>query len=99
MGSLILFGRLAFLNAFFLKNGYALAAWARSGSPAARLIPAVLFLLAAAIPPAVCILKKNRPSPAMKLCCALLLLAGIAQATGLLDCAGLVARWFLYQGL
>ncbi|MDR1315876.1 MAG: cytochrome c biogenesis protein CcdA, partial [Spirochaetales bacterium] len=31
MGSLILFGRLAFLNAFFLKNGYALAAWARSG--------------------------------------------------------------------
>jgi cytochrome c-type biogenesis protein len=100
MGALILSGRLASLNAFFLKNGYRLAAWAQSGSPSARFVPALLFLLAALLPPAwYSIRKKRRPPSAAKLCCGIFLLLGIAQAVGLINCAAAVSTWFLYQGL
>jgi cytochrome c-type biogenesis protein len=99
MGILILAGRFASLNAFFLKTGYAIAVRAESGSPWARFVPAVIFFLAAAFPCAVYIRKKSLPPLAVKLCCAILLLLGIAQAAGLINCAAVISRWFLYQGL
>jgi cytochrome c-type biogenesis protein len=100
MGVFILLGRLALLNAFFLKNGYALAAWAESGSLAARFIPAAVFFLAALIPFVFFgIRKKKLPPFAAKLCCGIFLALGIAQAAGFINCAAVISTWFLYQGL
>ncbi|MDR3200711.1 MAG: cytochrome c biogenesis protein CcdA [Spirochaetales bacterium] len=100
MGIFILLGRFVLLNVFFLKSGYALASWAKSGDPSARFIPAAVFFLAALLPPAFYSVKKRRfPPRSMFLICMAFLLLAIVQTTGLIDCAALAARWFLYQGL
>jgi cytochrome c-type biogenesis protein len=105
IGLCILLGRLTLLNAFFLKSGYLLASWAESGGLAARMIPSGLFLLAAFAPFAYRAVRsgKDRGRAALSAktlaLCGLFLLLGAAQAAGLIDCVGLAARWFLYQGL
>ncbi|MDR1933458.1 MAG: cytochrome c biogenesis protein CcdA [Spirochaetales bacterium] len=100
MGIFILRGKLAALNAFFLKSGYALAAPAEGGEAAARFIPAAVFFLAALGPPVVrAVRKRGFPPRSMLAVCLVFLLLAISQAAGLLDCAGLISSWFLYQGL
>jgi cytochrome c-type biogenesis protein len=105
MGLCILLGRLTLLNAFFLKSGYALASWVQRGGLAVRMIPSGLFLLAALVPLAYRALRSRKNpgraafSAKTLAVCGLFLLLGVAQAAGLIDCAGFAARWFLYQGL
>ncbi|MDR1625484.1 MAG: cytochrome c biogenesis CcdA family protein [Spirochaetia bacterium] len=99
MGVLVFLGRLAFMNAFFLKNGYALAAWAGRESFLSRFIPAAVFFLAAVLPPAWRRFRGKQLSLCAGLCCGIFLLLAAAQALGLINCAALVSKWLLYQGL
>jgi hypothetical protein len=72
------------------------------GNPAARFIPAAVFFLAAAGVFARGFARRKRGKKtgwktAAVFC--VLLLAGVLAAAGVIDCAGLLARWFVYQGL
>ena len=88
------------LAAFFLKNGYALAAWTESGSLSARVVPAFVCFLIALIPFAYRGVRgKSLPSWKGKLFCGFFLALGGAQAAGFINCASLIAKWFLYQGM
>jgi cytochrome c-type biogenesis protein len=98
MGLLIFLGRFQSLNSLLMQGEYAFINWVQEGGPLVRLVPALFFFLAAAL-----ILvfrlpgKKPRLSrgPVILLClCGLL---GVLQTLGFLDCAGLLAHWFLYR--
>jgi cytochrome c-type biogenesis protein len=113
IGLLILLGQYQRLNIFLMKSEYAFSLWAKSGSILVRLIPAILFFLIAALPPALGFLKRRNPRanpqkagagetppcgswPGIIFSGAFSLL-GIVQAAGILDSAGLLARWLLYR--
>jgi hypothetical protein len=108
VGVLMMFGRLALLNGFFQRAGYAIADWARSDGRSVRLIPAGIFLVCAFIPFAVRLFKK-RDSAARRFgsfgsfgsivwTLALTLLAA-ANGTGLINSAGFLARWLASGGV
>jgi cytochrome c-type biogenesis protein len=98
MGLLIFLGRFQSLNGFLMRGEYAFISWAQAGSPPVRLIPALIFFLAAAFIP-LFRLRRGKALlggfPLFFLC--LFCVLGILQAAGILDCAGLLARWFLYR--
>jgi cytochrome c-type biogenesis protein len=99
IGVFIMTGRFRLLPAFFLKTGYALSLWAEGGGAAVRLIPGLIFLLAAALPFVYRGLKKKSCfSPAAAAFAGLFLCLAILQAAGLINCAVLLSRWFLYTG-
>jgi cytochrome c-type biogenesis protein len=50
IGLFMMLGRFKVLNGFFLKNGQRLAALAEQGGPLPRLLPALVFFLAALVP-------------------------------------------------
>jgi predicted PurR-regulated permease PerM len=59
-----------------------------------------VFFLAALLPPVLRRFKKRGfPPRGMLVVCSLFFLLALAQTAGFIDCAGLLARWLLYQGL
>jgi cytochrome c-type biogenesis protein len=97
MGLLIFLGRFPWLNSLFMQGEYAFTGWVREGGSPVRLIPALLFFLAAALIPVFRLLGKKSPfgrGPLVFFC--LFCVLGVLQAAGIINCAGLLARWFLY---
>jgi cytochrome c-type biogenesis protein len=100
IGVMMAFGRLTVLNAFFQKNGYALSKWAQSGGIGVQLIPGFFFLLLALLPFVVELIRKRR-APGIGFfiwSLGFLALAG-ANATGLINCAAFISRWFSFSGI
>jgi cytochrome c-type biogenesis protein len=99
-GLLMALGRFLLLNSFFQMNAYRLSLWAQSGSPGVRLIPALVFLLLAALPPAISLAKKKiPPAPFPLIFSAAFLLLAAASATGLINCVDCLSRWLGYTGI
>lgn len=100
IGLLIMFGKFQEINRFFLRTGSALADWASSGSPAVRIVPALLFFAGAALPPIVRYLRKKPPfTRGLIILSSVLFAVGAAQTAGIINLAAAVSRWFLYQGI
>jgi cytochrome c-type biogenesis protein len=98
LGLLMLLDRFQGLNTYFIQGEYGFIRWARGGSPWVRIVPAFLFF----IPALLLTLSRLRrgkplfaPLPVILLC--LLCALGTLQIAGLLDCAGLLARWFVFR--
>jgi cytochrome c-type biogenesis protein len=99
-GLLMALGRFLLLNSFFQMNAYRLSLWAQSGSPGVRLIPALVFLLFAALPPAISLAKKKiPPAPLPLILSAAFLFLAVASASGLINCADYLSRWLGYTGI
>jgi cytochrome c-type biogenesis protein len=105
IGALMAFGRLPLLNGFFQRSGYAVSEWAESGGSSVRLIPAGIFLLCAFIPAVVSLFKKRArgsgwrgPGVGMVVWQVTLTLLALANGTGLIDCAGFLARQLTLGG-
>jgi cytochrome c-type biogenesis protein len=94
IGLLIIFGRYQVLNILLAKSEYAFTAWVQDGGPWVRLAPALVFFIIAALPFAVRGLAGFRSRLVFSGIFAVL---GFVQAAGLLDGAGLLARWLLYR--
>jgi cytochrome c-type biogenesis protein len=62
IGLLMMPGRFKTLNGFFLKNGQQLAALAERGGPLPRLLPALVFFLAALVPVIAAAARGKRPA-------------------------------------
>jgi hypothetical protein len=93
-------GRFLLLNSFFQMNAYRLSLWARSGTPGVRLIPALVFLYFAALPPAISLAKKKiPPAPLPLILSAAFLLLAAASASGIINCADYLSRWLGYSGI
>jgi cytochrome c-type biogenesis protein len=100
IGLLMAFGRFFVLNAFFLKNGYLLSLWAQGGSPGVRLIPALVFLLIAALPFINRLTKKKKLlAPVPVICSGIFLFLAIANAAGFINSVDYLSRWFAYSGI
>jgi cytochrome c-type biogenesis protein len=99
-GLLMALGRFLLLNGFIQMNAYRLSLWAQSGSPGVRLIPALVFLLFAALPPAISLAKKKIPPALLTLVLsAAFLFLAAACALGLINCADYLSRWLGYSGI
>ncbi|MDR1232298.1 MAG: cytochrome c biogenesis protein CcdA [Spirochaetaceae bacterium] len=99
-GLLMALGRFLLLNAFIQMNAYRLSLWAQSGTPGVQLIPALVFLLFAALPPAISLAKKKiPPAPLILVLSATFLLLAAASALGLVNCADYLSRWLGYSGI
>jgi cytochrome c-type biogenesis protein len=99
-GLLMAFGRFFLLNSFFQKNGYRLAQWAQGGSLSVRLIPALLFLLVAALPFIIRLIKRRKLlAPLPVICLVVLLFLAAANAAGIINCMDYLSRWFAYSGI
>jgi cytochrome c-type biogenesis protein len=98
IGIFILLGQYQRLNIFMLKSEYAFSAWAKTGGLPVQVLPAILFFIIAALPPAFRLLKKRslRSWPLI-IFSGIFSILGIIQAAGILDSAGLLARWLLYR--
>ena len=97
-GAVMLLGRFQFLNILFIKGEQAFIAWAQGGGLPARLVPALVFLCAAALPPLIRLIRKRSlKSPALLIGSGCWGLLTIIQAAGILDSAGLVAGLLLYR--
>ncbi|MDR0709020.1 MAG: cytochrome c biogenesis protein CcdA [Spirochaetaceae bacterium] len=99
-GLLMAFGRFFLLNSFFQMNAYRLSVWAQSGSPAVRLVPALIFLAFSALPFIIALIRRKRPLAPLPVICSLvfLFLAG-ASAAGIINCADYLSRWLGYSGI
>jgi cytochrome c-type biogenesis protein len=98
LGLLILLGRFQTLNNLLMQGESAFTAWAQGGSPWVRLAPAFLFFSLALLIPACRVLRKKAPlarGPAILF--SFFSILGILQFAGILDTAGLLARWFLFR--
>jgi cytochrome c-type biogenesis protein len=99
IGVFMMLGRFKTLNAFLAKTGYSLENLSQNGGWPVRLIPALVFLLAALIPPLSRRLKKKPLlSWGTVIFSGLLLVLALLQGTGLIDSLGLLSRWFRYAG-
>jgi cytochrome c-type biogenesis protein len=97
-GLLMFLDRFQSLNSLLMRGEYAFIGWVQAGSPPVRLVPALLFFLAALLIPVFRLLGGKpllRRGPLILLC--LFCTLGILQTAGILDCGGLLARWFLYR--
>ncbi|MDR3166923.1 MAG: cytochrome c biogenesis CcdA family protein [Treponema sp.] len=98
MGLLIFLGHFQTLNSFLMSGEYAFINWAGEGGPLVRLVPALFFFLLALLIPVFRLLRKKTllsRGPLIFLClCGIL---GVLQILGFLDCAELLAHWFLYR--
>jgi hypothetical protein len=93
-------GRFLLLNAFIQMNAYRLSLWAQSGTPGVRLIPALVFLLFAALPPAISLAKKKiPPAPFILILSATFLFLAAASALGIINYADYLSRWLGYSGI
>jgi cytochrome c-type biogenesis protein len=100
IGLLMAFGRFFLLNSFFQKNGYRLAQWAQGGSPGVRLIPALLFLLVAALPFVIRLIKRKKLlAPLPVIFSTVFLFLAITNAAGIINCMDYLSRWFTYSGI
>jgi cytochrome c-type biogenesis protein len=98
MGLLLFLGRLQWLNSLLMRGEYAFTNWVQAGGLLVRLVPALLFFLAAALVLVFRLPGKKpilRRGPVIFFC--LFCVFGILQVAGILDCAGLLARWVLYR--
>jgi cytochrome c-type biogenesis protein len=98
LGLLILLGYFQNLNSLFMRGEYGFIRWARGGGPWVWIVPAVFFFLAAISLPVYRLLWGKAPFAAgpvlfLGLFCTL----GVLQIAGLLDCAGLLARWLVFR--
>jgi cytochrome c-type biogenesis protein len=98
IGLFMLLGRYQALFIVLMKNQWAFIDWAQSGEPLVKVLPALLFFSIAALLPAVQLLReKTLCSPVLIIFSCVFVIFGIVQATGILDSAGLLARWLIYQ--
>jgi cytochrome c-type biogenesis protein len=99
-GLLIAFGRFLLVNSFFQMNAYRLSLWVQGGSPAVRLIPALVFLLFAALPFALRLVKKRKVFAPLPFAVSMLFLfLAAANASGIINCADYLSRWLGYSGI
>jgi cytochrome c-type biogenesis protein len=99
-GLLMAFGRFFLLNSFFQKNGYRLSRWAQSGSPDVRFIPALIFLGLALLPFIIALIKKKKLlAPLPVICSVVFLFLAVTGATGIINYADYLSRWFVYSGI
>jgi cytochrome c-type biogenesis protein len=97
IGGLMIFGRFQILTVLIMEAQFRFITWASSGGPLPRYLPAGLFLLAAALPPVLLALgKKPVRRPGLLVCCGISGALAVLQATGLIDCAGGLARWLIF---
>jgi cytochrome c-type biogenesis protein len=98
IGIFILLNQYQRLNIFILKSEYAFSAWAKTGGLPVQVLPAILFFIIAVLPPAIRLLKKRslRSWPLIFFS-GIFSILGIVQAAGILDSAGLLARWLFYR--
>jgi cytochrome c-type biogenesis protein len=100
IGIFIMTGRFKTLNSFFLKAGFSLSAWARSGGQGARFIPAIIFFITALLPPLIRLIRKRTTlSRGICIFSGLFLALSLLQAAGLVSCLELLSRWFMYIGI
>jgi cytochrome c-type biogenesis protein len=98
IGVFILLGRYQALYITIMKSQWTFIDWAQSGEPLVRVLPALLFFIIAALPAAALLFrKKSLNSPALIIFSGIFVMLGIAQAAGILDSAGILARWLIYQ--
>jgi cytochrome c-type biogenesis protein len=98
LGLLILFGRLQTLNILLMQGESAFSGWVMEGGPLVRLVPAFLFFLIALLIPVCRLLRGKSPLARGPLIgFSLFCILGILQAAGVLDCAGLLARWLIFR--
>ncbi|MDR1411282.1 MAG: cytochrome c biogenesis protein CcdA [Spirochaetaceae bacterium] len=99
-GLLIALGRFFLLNSFFQMSAYRLSLWVQSGSPGVRFIPALVFLIFAALPLAASFAKKKSPAaPLPLILSAVFLFLAAANAAGIINCADYISRWLGYSGI
>jgi cytochrome c-type biogenesis protein len=98
MGILIFLGRQQSLNSFLMSGEYAFTGWVQAGGASVRLFPALIFFLTALLILVFRFLRGKSPlSRGPLLGFSLFCCLGILQILGVLDCAGQLARWFLYR--
>jgi cytochrome c-type biogenesis protein len=94
LGVFMVTGRFQRLNSAAQRYSGRFCDWAVSGDVMVRIIPAILFFVAASVPLVLCFVKKKI---ALGITAAVFLLLAALQLAGLLDSAGLLAAWILYQ--
>ncbi|MDR1072159.1 MAG: cytochrome c biogenesis protein CcdA [Treponema sp.] len=97
LGVFMLTGRFQRLNSAAQRYSAQFCDWAVSGDVTVRLIPAILFFTAASVVLALCFVKNVKKKVALGATGGAFLLFATLQLTGLLDSAGLLAAWILYQ--
>ncbi|MDR2484193.1 MAG: cytochrome c biogenesis protein CcdA [Treponema sp.] len=98
IGVFIMLGRFKYLNAFFLRTGYALGEWAGNG--AVRLIPAIIFFIAALIPLVYRMVRNIKAfSWVSVVFCGICMFLSMAQIVGLINCVEILSRWFTFIGV
>jgi cytochrome c-type biogenesis protein len=100
IGLFMMLGRFKTLTPFFLKQGYAIAAWTQNGGLAIRLVPAIVFLAIALFPIIIKLIKQKYIfSPGTLVFSGIFLALTILQAAGIINCLDLVSRWMSYIGV
>jgi cytochrome c-type biogenesis protein len=98
IGLFILLGRYQALYIVLMKSQWTFIDWAQGGEPLVRIMPALVFFVIAALPVAVRLLrKKPLVLPVLLIFSSIFVILGIVQAAGILDSAGILARWLIYQ--
>lgn len=100
IGLSVMLGRFKTLSGIFLQAGYVLVDLGRNGNPAAVFGPAFAFFLIALLPAVFRLIQKKPPfSRGTALFSGFFLLLALLQATGIINCLDIIARWFMYIGI
>jgi cytochrome c-type biogenesis protein len=100
IGIFIFTGRFSTLNSFFLKSGYAIASWSKSGAPQVQFLPALAFLIIALFPLILHLIKgKQIFSRGIIVFSGIFLALAFAQASGILNCMNLLTGWLTFIGI
>ncbi|MDR0707879.1 MAG: cytochrome c biogenesis protein CcdA [Treponema sp.] len=97
LGVFMVTGRFQRLNSAAQRYSGQFCEWAVSGDIMVRIIPAILFFAAASVVLAFCFVKNMKKKRALGVTGGAFLLLATLQLAGLLDSAGLLAAWILYQ--
>jgi cytochrome c-type biogenesis protein len=97
LGVFMLFGRFQWFNTLLQQQSNRFVLWATSGGKAVQIIPALFFIVIALIPCGICFLKKKKVSPPAAVVSGISLICAVLQLAGILDAAGLLADWIVYQ--
>ena len=104
VGLSMIFGAFQDINGILARAGYALEAFAQGSPGTARIAAVAAYLVLAPLPLLRRLLRGDAPAaafrrPAASAALAVFGLAAIAEAVGILNTAGALAGWLLYQGI
>jgi cytochrome c-type biogenesis protein len=96
-GLLMAAGRFSAFNRALAQAAYALYTWSQSGSPAVRILPAVLFGLCALVPLAVRLYQRKRKTALCWAAALVFLALAATSAAGLFNPAAFVSHWLTFS--